>query len=169
MRRGFTDFAATILIPDFPGETARWYAEKYLQERGESSSDARVPLQSLATTLEKQVREGREKRVRRARIDGAYRYFPVAASDEGHFEDVLVQLRLTTEELADVDNLVAVGRCKDRRDTVTWLTREGIKANRDYLNRAAETRKRIEQLKRDLAPQSAARPASHQPRPAADV
>jgi Arc/MetJ-type ribon-helix-helix transcriptional regulator len=150
MKKGFMDFVATILIPDFPGETAQWYAEHYLEERGDDGSDAKHPVQSLANTLSKQVLEGKEKRVRRHRVGGVYRYFPVAASDEGHLENVVVQVSLSTQELEDIDNLVAVEKFNNRNDAIKWLVVEGIKANRGYLDKVADTRKQIEDLKRGV-------------------
>jgi len=88
MARGFTDLVAGSIVPEFPGETAEVYAMEAL-DSGIISSDAEDPVQSLANTLAKQVREGREKRVIRKRIGSLselleptkligvkYRYFP---------------------------------------------------------------------------------------------
>jgi len=90
MARGFTDLVAGSIIPEFPGETAEMYAREAL-DSGIVSSDAEHPVQSLANTLAKQVREGREERVIRVRIGSLlelldptkltavkYRYFPAA-------------------------------------------------------------------------------------------
>ena len=151
MKKGFMDFVARRLIPDFPGQTAQWYAEQYLQLE-DNGSDAKDPVQSLANTLDKQVREGREKRIRRERKGGVYRYFPVSASNEGHLENVVVQVSLSTQEqeLGDIDNLVAVGKFNSRSDAIKWLVVEGIKANRGFLDKVADIRKQIEELKRDI-------------------
>ena len=161
MRRGFTDYAATILIPDFPGETARWYAEKYLQEPGNTGSDARDKVQSLASTLDKQVREGRERRVRRDRINGLYRFFPASASGEGHqekggssLENIVAQIPLSMQELKDIDNLVAVDKFNNRSDAIKWLVMQGIAANRAYLDKVADIRMQIDRLKSGLAAES---------------
>ena len=149
MKKGFMDFVAISLIPDCPGHTSEWYAREYLNLFPDSS-DAKDPVQSLANTLDKQVREGREKRIKRKRIGGIYLYFPASASDEGHLEDIVVQISLSTQELKDIDNLVAVEKFNNRNDAIKWLVVEGIKANRGFLDKVADIRKQIEELKRDI-------------------
>lgn len=155
MKRGFMDFAATILIPDFPGETSKWYAEKYLKESG-NNSDAKDPEQSLANTLEKQVREGREKRIIRKRIDGGpYRFFPAPESNEEHLENIAVQISLGKKDLKDIDNLVTLGNLNTRkfnnkRDVIQWLVEEGMKTNSSSFCKVADVIEEIEKLKRSL-------------------
>ena len=149
MKQGFMDHVATILIPEFPGATALWYAQAYLKEGG--SSDAKHPEQSLANTLSKQVKTGREKRIRRERIKGVYCYFLASmASTPDSGEEIVVQLSLSTKELKDIDNLVAVDKFKNRSDAIRWLVMEGIKANRAYLDKVADTISQIEQLKKEV-------------------
>lgn len=148
MKRGFMDVVATSIIPAFPGETARWYAEEYLQD---NESDAENPIQSLANTLDKQVREGKESRIRRERIGGVYRYFPASKSvDSNSLHEFVTQIRLSSKDFQDIENLVAVGKFSNRNDAIKWLVVEGIKANRNYLNKAAEVKRQIEQLKREI-------------------
>ncbi len=153
MKRGFMDFVETSLIPDFSGETALWYARRYLEESGNDGSDAKHQEQSLATTLNKQVQTGQEKRIRRERVGGLYRYFPVSGSSASDSsQDIVVQISLSTQELEDIDNLVAVvGKFDNRSSAIKWLVTEGIKANRAYLDRVADTRNQIERLKREVA------------------
>lgn len=151
MKKGFMDVVATSIIPQFPGETARWYAEEYLQI-GDNLSDAKDPVQSLANTLDKQVREGKEPRIKRQRVDGKYRYFPVSQSrDSNSFHEVVTQINLSSEELQDIDNLVAIEKFSNRNGAIKWLIIEGIKANRDYLNKVFETKRKIEQLKKQIS------------------
>jgi len=153
MKKGFMDFVATTLVPEHPGETARWYAWEYLQLGNSFSdlSDAKHPEQSLANTLSKQVKTGREKRIRRERIKGLYRYFPVSESSAlAHNEDIFIQLSLSAQELNDLDNLIAVGKSKNRSDAMKWLVTEGIKANRTYLDKVANTISQIERLKKEI-------------------
>ncbi len=153
MKRGFMEHAATILVPDFPGETALWYAKAFLNEAGEDGSDSKTKEQSLANTLNKQVKEGRERRIWRKKLnDGKYHYFPVSmspTSDPG--EETVVQLSLPTKELKDIDNLVSVGKFKTRSNAVRWLVIEGIKANRTFLEKVEDTVDQIEQLKKEIA------------------
>jgi len=151
MKRGFMDFAVNNIIPAFPGQTAQWYAEKYLNETGRDGSDAKHPKQSLANTLSKQVQTGREKRIRRERIKGVYRYFPVSTpSTSSSSEEIVIQFSLITQELKNVDNLVAVDRFKSRSSAIKWLVLEGIKAKRAYLDKVADIKNQIERLKKDL-------------------
>jgi len=148
MKRGFMDVVATSIIPAFPGETARWYAEEYLQD---NNSDAKDPVQSLANTLDKQVREGKEQRIRRERIGGIYRYFPASESNDSNSgQTIIMQFTLSSEELEDVNNLVSSGKFSNRNDAIKWLVAEGIKSNRSYLNKVAEVKRQIERLKKEI-------------------
>ena len=151
MKRGFMDLAVNSIIPAFPGQTALWIAREALAHDSDLS-DAENPEASLANTLSKQVQTGREKRIRRERIGGAYHYFCVSGSSHPNSgEDIVAQISLSTQELEDIDSLIAVGKFNNRSDAIKWLVTEGIKANRDYLNKVADTSKQIERLKRDVA------------------
>ena len=144
MKRGFMDLAVEI-IKAFPGHTALWIAREAL-EHDSDLSDSKNPDVSLANTLSKQVQTGREKRVRRERIKGVYCFF--LASDSS--EEIIVQLSLSTQELKDIDNLVAVGKFNNRSEAIKWLVIEGITANRGYLDKVADARTQIERLKREI-------------------
>jgi len=144
------DFAATRIIPDFPGETAEYYAREYLEIAGKDASDAKDPVQSWANTLSKQVARGREKRVRREKIGGVYRYFPVQVSSPGtepQLKDIAIQLSLSPEELRVLDNFIAVGKFNSRGHVLTWLAREGIRARNADIDRVESIVKQIDQLK----------------------
>ena len=150
MKQGFMNHVATILIPEFPGATALWYAKAYLKEGG--GSDAKHPEQSLANTLSKQVKTGREKRIRRERIKGVYCYFPASiASTHDSSEEIVVQLSLSAQQLKGIDNLVAVGKFNTRSNAIRWLLTEGIKSNHTYLEKVAHTVSQIERLKKEVA------------------
>ena len=152
MKRGFMKHAATILVPEFPGETALWYAKAFLKEAGEDGSDSKTKEQSLANTLNKQVKEGREWRIWRKKLnDAKYHYFPASISPTSDYgEETVVQLSLPAQELKDIDNLVAVGKFNNRSSAIKWLVMEGIKANRTYLDKVADTISQIEQLKKEV-------------------
>lgn len=80
MKRGFMDLAVTI-IEEYPGLTAKEVAQEALgSDSNLSDAQKTPPEQSLATTLDKQVRTGAEKRIRRERIKGVYRFFPISVS-----------------------------------------------------------------------------------------
>lgn len=153
MKSGFTEFTATRLIPDSPGKTAQEYAREYLQ-LGDNLSDAENPVESLANTLDKQVREGREKRVRRERVAGKYRFFPASAPSNTDpdmvKEDIVIQVSLPKQELDDLNNLIALDKFKSKSNAIAWLISEGVKANRNYLDKIANIRKQIEQMKREI-------------------
>ena len=149
MKRGFMDLAVTI-IEEYPGLTARKVAQEAL-DYSSDLSDAEDPLQSLATTLNKQVQTGLEKRIRRERIKGIYRYFLTSApSTSDSNEEIVVQFSLPAQELRDIDNLVAVSKFNNRSSAIRWLVLEGVKANRTFLDKVADTKNQIERLKRDI-------------------
>ena len=150
MKRGFMDLAVEI-IKDYPGKTALEIAQEAL-EFNRDLSDAQDREHSLASTLNKGVQTGQEKRIRRERISGEYRYFPATtASTSDPSEDIVAQISLSTQELEDIDNLVAVGRFGNRSSAVKWLVTEGIKTSRSYLDKVAEARHQIERLKKEVA------------------
>jgi len=152
LKRGFMDFAVNSIIPASPGQTAQWIAEEALAHISDLS-DAQDPVASLANTLSKQVQTGKERRISRERIGGVYCYFPVSGpSVSDSSEDIVAQISLSTQELEDIDNLVAVvGKFDNRSSAIKWLVTEGIKANRAYLDKVADTQNQIERLKREVA------------------
>ncbi len=162
MKRGFMDLAVNSIIPTHPGQTARWIAEEALAHDS-SLSDAQNKEQSLIATLNKQVQTGQEKRIRRERVGGLYRYFPVSGSSAagssvdvvplpGGGKNIVVQISLSTRELEDIDNLVAVvDKFHNRNEAISWLVMEGITAKRAYLDKVADRRKQIERLKTEVA------------------
>ncbi len=150
MKRGFMDLAVTI-IQEYPGKTARDVAQEALDSSSDFS-DSKDPIQSLASTLNKQVQTGLEQRVWRKKINGVYRYFPAStASTQDSVAETVIQLSLTGQELEDIDNLVAVGKSANRNIAVKWLLTEGIKANRNYLDKVADTKNQIERLKKEIS------------------
>lgn len=152
MAKGFMDHVAKILVPEFPGETATWYAKAYLNEAGEQGSSSRTPVESLAATLNKQVKEGREKRIFRKKLnDGLFHYFPSSLSQASDLDrDVIVQVSLSIQEIKDIDNLVSLDKFTTRNSAIKWLIMEGIKANRPLLDKVANTIVQIEHLKKGV-------------------
>ena len=152
MKRGFMKHTVTVLIPEFPGETSLWYAKAYLKEAGEDGSDSKTAEQSLANTLNKQVKEKKERRIWRKKLnDGKYHYFPASmsqTSDTG--EEIVVQLPLSAQEVKDINNLVAVDKFNTRSSAIKWLIAEGINVNRTYLDKVDDTIRKIKQLKKEV-------------------
>jgi len=152
MKKGFMDLVVNSIIPTHPGRTAQWIAREALAHDSNLSDSKKDPVASLANTLSKQVQTGREKRIRRERIKGKYCFFPASiSSSPDSSEDIVAQISLSTEELEDIDNLVAVGKFANRSSAIKWLVTKGIKANRAYLDRVANTRNQIECLKREVS------------------
>ena len=149
MKRGFMDLAVEI-IKEYPGLTAQEVAREAL-DFNSNLSDAQNPEQSLASTLNKQVQTGLEKRLRRERIKNVYRYFHVSApSSLDSSEEINAQFLLPTNELKDIENLIAVGKFDNRNTAIKWLVLEGIKVNRAYLDKVADTKNQIEHLKSEI-------------------
>jgi hypothetical protein len=150
MKRGFKEYVGTKLIPENPGKTAVWYAKRFI-ELFPSGSDAEDKIQSLASTLNKQVQTGMEKRVWRKKINGIYHYYPNTMEPAStHDTETFVQISLSMQELKEVDNLVAVDKFKTQSSAAKWLLMEGIKVNRGYLNKVSDTLKQIDFLKQGL-------------------
>ncbi len=150
MNRGFMDLAVEI-IKEYPGLTSLEVAREALGS-GLISSSAENKEQSFASTLNKQVQTGSEKRIRRERIKGVYRYFLASApSISDSIEEIVVQFSLPAQQLKDINNLVAVGKFENRSSTIRWLVLEGVKANRTYLDKVADTKNQIERLKSEIA------------------
>ncbi len=150
MKRGFMDLAVEI-IKEYPGSTAGEVAREAL-DHNPDLSDSKDPVQSLASTLNKQVQTKSEKRIRREHINGVYRYFLASAPSTGDSsQEIVVQFSLPAQELEDIDNLVAVGKVGNRSDAIRWLALEGVKANRAYLDKVADTKSQIERLRKEVA------------------
>jgi hypothetical protein len=150
MKRGFMDYVVT-LMPDCPGQTAKWWAKGYLASgRG---SDAKDKVQSLASTLSKQVRTGKVSSIRRERVGGVYCYFPArtrTAEEAPNLQDVAFQIAMSSEELEILDSFVFVGKFRNRSEVLAWFAREGFKARQDDIEKVANIRKQIEELKRSI-------------------
>jgi len=152
MKQGFMEHVRKVLILDFPGQTAEWYAKAYLEEAGHDGSDSKIPVRSLTNTLSKQVKNEREKNIRRERIKGIYHYFPVSAkfTHDTTKEEVITQLNLPVHLIRDIDNLVVLGKVLSRNDAIFWLILKGREAKRAYLDRLEGVRNRIELLKKEV-------------------
>lgn len=155
MKKGFTD-TAVDLIHKQPGLTAQEYAEMALS-LGLTSSDAQDPISSLANTLEKQVREGREKRVIRRRENGQYRYYPASyANGEPPMSSaptpapVRIEISVPAELARTLDDLVEVRRFVNQSKAAAWLMDEGVTANDSYLKEVARIREEIDHLRGSL-------------------
>jgi hypothetical protein len=75
MRTGFSHNVAPMLIRRNPGRPSRFYAKIALAQNL-AGSDALDPEFSLASTLAKEVREGRLREIEVREIGGILCYFP---------------------------------------------------------------------------------------------
>jgi hypothetical protein len=75
MIKGFTYGVAPALVKGNPGMMSREIAGLALS-RGLAHSDSKDPVTSLATSLAKEVREGRHKEIRAESVNGELRYYP---------------------------------------------------------------------------------------------
>jgi len=82
MQTGFSHEVAPGLIRRHPGQPSRFYARMALDLKL-AGSDAVNPEYSLASTLAKEVREGRLREIEVKRIGRSLRYFP-AISQTAH-------------------------------------------------------------------------------------
>ena len=122
MKKGFMRWVRDY-IQSFPGLTAEEYSLDAL-EYEYARSDAGDSVGSLATTLHKQVREGKEPLIRRDKIGDKYRFFPVKGVPiTTPSENIAVQISLSKQELREVDNLVTKGKFHNRSEAIEWLVK----------------------------------------------
>jgi hypothetical protein len=129
---------------------AEEYAAMALQ-RGLAGSNSKDPVQSLATTLAKEVREGRMPGIRAQSEDGKLRYFRVdyradtkAQRDNGlRIKEVL----LPSDVARRVSDLVEIGRFSGPNEALIYLSQEGISAKLPVLDRIANELQEIRRRK----------------------
>jgi len=91
-------------------------ALEYEYAKSDSGEDS---IFSLASTLMKQVREGKEPHIRRDKTGGKYRYFPATGvSITTSSEKIAVQISLSKQELQNIDNLVTRGKFHNRNEAI---------------------------------------------------
>lgn len=78
MQTGFSHEVAPGLIRQHPGQPSRFYARMALDLKL-AGSDALEPEYSLASTLAKEVREGRLREIEVRKIGRSLRYFPATS------------------------------------------------------------------------------------------
>lgn len=129
MKKGFMRWLRDY-IRACPGLTAEEYAlDGYYEGYAESDAkgDAENSVFSLASTLMKQVRDRKEPHIRRERIGGKYRYFPVVgALTTTSSENIAFQISLSKQEWQSIDNLVTDGKFRNRNEVIEWLAKRCI-------------------------------------------
>ena len=156
MQHGFKAVVVR-LISERPGLPAEEYARIAL-ERRLCDSDAKDPVVSLATTLAKEIREGRmADQVRRERVNGRFCYFPAHypfESDAQLGDGLRVEVELPPDAAKRVTDLLEIDEFGSPSEAVAWLVQAGVKAKVSALDEIAnelqEIRKRKESARRLL-------------------
>lgn len=147
---------ALKLVKEQPGLSAEDYATMAL-DSGLATSNSKDPVQSLATTLMKQVREGKVSEIYTEKVAGKLRYFPTNDlwnSPGRRQTDLLVfDVELSPDSSRRVRLLVDMGLFPSERQAVSWLAEEGVRARIDVLEQIENEAKSIEERReraRDL-------------------
>ena len=160
MRKGFTYQVMPGLAKKHPGLKGEEYAQMALANRL-TESDAKDPVQSLASSLAKEVREGRQKQIRAEKVGGVIRYYPAPNGDlkaaapkkatAAQLEEP-VSLRLNHQTVGIADMFVEVGQYRTRSEVLSWLVQEGIRNNQSLVERVKKAVEQIRMIKRTLRP-----------------
>ena len=158
MRKGFTYQVMPGLTKKHPGLKGKEYAQMALAD-GLTESDAKDPVQSLAASLAKEVREGRQKQIRAEKVGGVIRYYPAPDGEQkagaskkataAQLEEP-VSLRLNRQTVGIVDMFVEVGHYRTRSEVLSWLVEEGIHNNQSMVERVEKAVEQIRTIKRSL-------------------
>jgi len=151
------------VVPDLikanPGLTAKEYAEMAL-DRGLCGSGSKDhPVFSLATTLMKEVREGRMPGIRVIKSERPQRFYPVDYTSTEAMKKIAddivnktlsnwdkpITILLPADVAQAMDMLVEVSKFGNRSEALIWLAREGIKAKNLEL---AQVKKVVEQIRK---------------------
>ena len=162
MKKGFKK-----IIPDLvranPGLTAKEYAKMAL-DQGLCNSDSKDPAFSLATTLMKEVREGRMLGVKAIRGERPQRFYPdnytPSEAMKKIADDIVnktlsnwdkpITILLPADVAQTMDMLVEVSRFGNRSEALIWLVREGIKTKNLELAQVKKVVEQIKQLKQSV-------------------
>jgi hypothetical protein len=151
MQKGFKKVVKSI-IQKKPGFTAREYAEIAVKQ-GLCGSDSKDPIFSLATTLMKEVREGRMLGIKAVKVEGKLHYFPDnfdATSTTVSKENRALTVLLPPDVDKYVETLVEVGVSGTPSEALIRLAREGIKAKQQDLFGVEKVVKEINALKQSV-------------------
>lgn len=150
MQKGFKK-AIPDLVKANPGLTAREYAEMALNQHI-CGSDSKDPVQSLATTMMKEVREGRMPSVKSVKGVGAMRYYPTNNTQKSPVPnfDKPITILIPTDVAEVIDSLLEINKFENKSKTLVWLAQEGIKAKSSELAQVKKVVEQIKQLKQSV-------------------
>jgi len=127
MKKGFMKWVRDYMQV-CPGLTAEKYAQDGYHE-GYVETDAENQEFSLASTLMKQVRDGKESHIRRERIGRKLYYFPVKGiRTKTSIENISFQISLSEQEWRSIDNLITDDGFRNRNQVIEWLAKRCISA-----------------------------------------
>lgn len=153
MQKGFKKVVVSLIRAN-PGLTPDEYATMAL-DHGLCGSDSKNQVFSLATTLRKEVREGRMPEIKAVKVNGRLHLFPIDYDTGQRItlpkKDSAVTLLLPPDVTKNVDNLVELGSFGNRGDALIWLAREGMKAKQQKLENAGKVVQQIKGLKQSVS------------------
>jgi hypothetical protein len=150
MKKGFKKVVPS-LVQATPGLTDTEYA-KIALDRGLCRSDSKDPIMSLATTMRKEIREGRMPGIKAVKVDGKLHFFPEKEIPKtalpNREKPITLLPPIEISEVADI--LIEVGKFENRGDAFIWLMHEGIKAKNLELAQAKQISEQIMRLKQSI-------------------
>lgn len=154
MQKGFKKVAPDLIEAN-PWLTAPEYAKMALDQHL-CSSDSRNPVFSLATTLMKEVREGRMPGIKAVKVNGRLHYGPAAQTPTNYStmssrRDIGVTVVLPPEVGQITDMLVELDEFRNRGEALIWLAQEGIKARDSKLQGFKIVHQQIKSLKQSIS------------------
>lgn len=154
MQKGFKKVAPG-LVQARPGLTDKDYAKMAL-DQGLCRSDSKDRVFSLATTMRKEVREGRMPGIKAVKVNGKLHFFPEDGTPNGPMpnQDRPITVLLPADVAEAADLLLEVGKFENRSAALVWLAREGIKAKGLELAEVKRVVEQIRQLKQSVAVQN---------------
>jgi hypothetical protein len=154
MQKGFKKVAPDLIQAN-PWLTPQEYAKMAL-DRHLCSSDSENPVFSLATTLMKEVREGRMPGIKGVKVNGRLRYGPAAQTPTNYSTtssrpDIGVTVVLPPEVAQITDMLVEIEKFSNRGEALVWLAQEGITAREPELQGVKVAHQQIKRLKQSIS------------------
>jgi len=140
---------ARRLIHEMPGRTDGEYATIGVK-RVLARSNAKDPVQSLATTLSQAVRMGRMRGIKREKVDGKFHYFPADYQPEAKTQpndSLRIEVSLRPDAARRVRDLVEIGKFRTPGEAVTYLLEEGVNAKQSALDRISSELEEIRRRK----------------------
>ena len=156
MVRPFSPDVATDLIAEKPGRTAQQIVTDALS-RGIIGTTGRDRLAGQMGALAKMYNEGRLPGVTRDESHRSYRYHPKGFENHQRAEQHSIpaedapqplSFRPTVEQDKVLVALISAGAFDSRTEAIQWVLDQGIAAKREFVQKALETHKQIDDLRK---------------------